>query len=101
EDLRTALAWAVGRPEQRASAYRLASALAELAFGHHLLGEAQQRFEQAAGLAGDAAAAAALRQAAAVAGCRRLGEDMFRLHRAAARAARRAGHTTAAGRDLA
>ncbi|MYW45988.1 LuxR C-terminal-related transcriptional regulator, partial [Streptomyces sp. SID161] len=52
EDLRTALAWAVGRPEQRASAYRLASALAELAFGHHLLGEAQQRFEQAAGLAG-------------------------------------------------
>ncbi|MER6904508.1 ATPase, partial [Streptomyces flaveolus] len=45
--------------------------------------------------------AAALRQAAAVAGCRRLGDDMYRLHRAAAQAARRAGDRAGACRDLA
>ncbi|WP_409467377.1 ATP-binding protein [Streptomyces sp. HC307] len=101
EDLRAALAWAADQPEQRVPAYRLALSLAELTFTRNLLGEAQQRFEQAAALAGDADAAAALREAAGVAGCRRLGEDMFRLHRAAARAARRAGDTAGAGRDLA
>ncbi|MER7585320.1 LuxR C-terminal-related transcriptional regulator [Kitasatospora sp. NPDC097691] len=122
EDLRAALAWAADRSEQRIPAHRLALALAELAFDANLLGESQQRFEQAAALAtgthtaaatattaaatattatstGDAAAA--LREAAGVAGCRRRGEDMFRLHRAAAEAARRAGDTTGAGRDLA
>ncbi|MGP4090457.1 ATP-binding protein [Streptomyces sp. KR55] len=101
EDLRAALAWAADQPEQRVPAHRLALSLAELTFTRNLLGEAQQRFEQAAALAGDADAAAALREAAGVAGCRRLGEDMFRLHRAAAQAARRAGDTTGAGRDLA
>lgn len=101
EDLRAALAWAAGRPEQRVDACRLALSMAELTFTRNLLGEAQQRFEQAAALAGDAAAAAALREAAGVAGCRRLGDDMFRLHRAAAEAARRAGDTAGAGRDLA
>ncbi|MFF9451440.1 ATP-binding protein [Streptomyces flaveolus] len=101
DDLRAALAWAAGRPERRADAHRLALSLAGLAFSRTLLGEAQQRYEQAAALAGDAAAAAALRQAAAVAGCRRLGDDMYRLHRAAAQAARRAGDRAGACRDLA
>ncbi|WP_437073984.1 ATP-binding protein [Streptomyces sp. enrichment culture] len=101
DDLRTALAWAAGRPERRGDAYELASALAGLAFSRTLLGEAQQRYEQAAGLADAAAAAETLRQAAGVAGCRRLGDDMFRLHRAAAEAALRAGDRAGAGRDLA
>lgn len=101
QDMRAALAWAPGRPGQRADACRLAGHLAGLAFAHNLLAEAQERFEQAAGLADDAGAAAALRQAAGVAGCRRLGDDMFRLHRGAAEAARRAGDTAGACRDLA
>ncbi|MCX4822991.1 LuxR C-terminal-related transcriptional regulator [Streptomyces sp. NBC_01142] len=101
EDLRSALTWAAGRPEQRVDAYRLALCMAELTFTRNLLGEAQQRYEQAAVLAVDAAGAAALRQAAGVAGCRRLGDDMFRLHRAAGEAARRAGDLAGAGRDLA
>ncbi len=101
DDARAALAWAAGRPERREDARRLARTLAALAFTRNLLGEAQQRYEQAAHLAGDADRAAALRQAAAVAGCRRLGDDMYRLYRAAADAARRAGDDTGAGRDLA
>ena len=102
DDLRAALTWAADRPEQRADAYRLALSLAELTFTRNLLGEAQQRYEQAAALAGDpAAAAAALRHAAGVAGCRMLGDDMFRLHRAAGEAARRAGDTAGAAHDLA
>ncbi|WP_329126714.1 ATP-binding protein [Streptomyces sp. NBC_01465] len=100
EELRSALAWAADRPERRAEACRLALSMAGLAFSRNLLGESQQRFEQAAALAGDAAAAA-LREAAGVAGCRRLGDDMFRLHRAAADAALGAGDTAGAGRDLA
>ncbi|MFK0256252.1 ATP-binding protein [Streptomyces sp. NPDC090445] len=101
EDLRAALAWAAALPEQRADACRLALSMAELAFTRNLLGEAQQRYEQAALLAAGADAADALRRAAGVAGCRRLGDDMYRLHRAAAEAARRAGDTAAAARDLA
>ncbi|MFC9329123.1 ATP-binding protein [Kitasatospora sp. NPDC057015] len=101
DDLRAALARAAARPEQRSDAHRLALALAGLTFARTLLGEAQQHFEQAAALAGDADRAAALREAAGVAGCRRLGDDMFRLHRAAAEAARLAGDTAGAGRDLA
>ncbi|MFE6389505.1 ATP-binding protein [Nocardiopsis dassonvillei] len=52
-------------------------------------------------LADTGAVADALRQAAAVAGCRGLDDDMYRLHRAAAHAALRAGDTAGAGRDLA
>ncbi|MGW2015974.1 ATP-binding protein [Streptomyces sp. NPDC001927] len=90
------------RSGRRADAHRLALSLAGAAFTRTLLGEAQQRYEQAAALAGDPAYEVdALRQAAAVAGCRRLGDDMLRLHRAAAEAARRAGDTAGAGRDLA
>ncbi len=101
EDMRAALTWACDQPEQRADAHRLARAVAELSFTRTLLGEAQQRFEQAARLAATGAVADALRQAAAVAGCRGLDDDMYRLHRAAAHAARRAGDTAGAGRDLA
>lgn len=110
DDLRSALAWAAGRPEQRSAAHRLAMALGGLAFTRTLLGEAQARYEQAAQLADDggtaeaaapATAAEALRLAAAVAGCRRLGDDVFRLRRAAAESAQRAGDPAGASRDLA
>ncbi|WBB60951.1 LuxR C-terminal-related transcriptional regulator [Streptomyces sp. WMMC500] len=101
EDVRGALAWAAAQPERRADAHGLALSLAGLAFTRNLLGEAQQRYEQAAALADDAGAAVALRHAAAVAGCRRLGDDVYRLHRAAAGAAERAGDRAGAGRDLA
>ncbi|MFI6419096.1 ATP-binding protein [Streptomyces sp. NPDC050842] len=102
EDLRAALAWAAAQPELRADAHRLALSLAEAAFTRNLLGEAQERYEQAAALADPGAEVGeSLRRAAAVAGCRRLGDDMFRLHRAAGEAARRAGDLAGAGRDLA
>ncbi|SEH00902.1 Predicted ATPase [Nonomuraea solani] len=98
DDLRAALMWAAGEPEQRADACRLARHLAELTFTRHLVGEAQQRYEQASALADDPAAAASmLRRAAAVAGCRMRGDDMYRLYRAAARLA----GGTAAAADLA
>ncbi|WP_344749512.1 ATP-binding protein [Streptosporangium vulgare] len=102
DDLRAALAWAADRPEQRTDAYRLARHLAELTFARHLIGESQGRYEQAAALADDPAAGASmLRHAAAVAGCRMHGDDMYRLHRAAADAARRSGDTAGAACDLA
>ncbi|HEY2312191.1 MAG TPA: LuxR C-terminal-related transcriptional regulator [Streptosporangiaceae bacterium] len=102
DDLRAALAWAADRPEQRAEAYRLAWHLAELTFTRNLISESQQRFEQAAALAEDPAAAASmLRHAAAVAGCRMHGDDMYRLRRAAADSALRAGDDAGAACDLA
>ncbi|HEV2784292.1 MAG TPA: LuxR C-terminal-related transcriptional regulator, partial [Actinophytocola sp.] len=102
DDLRAALAWAAEQPDRRGAAHRLALAMAELTFTRTLLGESQQRYEQAAALADDPAAAApALRQAAAVAGCRMFGDDMYRLHRAAGEAARRSGNDPAAACDLA
>ncbi|KAB8181760.1 ATP-binding protein [Microbispora catharanthi] len=102
DDLRAALAWAADRPEQRADAYELARHLAELTFTRHLTGESQRRYEQAAELATDPAATASmLRQAAAVAGCRTTGDDMYRLRLAAADAARGAGDTAGAAADLA
>ncbi|MFJ8079182.1 ATP-binding protein [Streptomyces sp. NPDC096205] len=101
DDVRAALSWSARRPERREQARGLALALAGAAFTRTLLGESQQRYEQAAGLADAHVAASALRQAAAVAGCRRLGDDMLRLHRAASAAALRAGDSAGAGRDLA
>ncbi|NUR74088.1 MAG: ATPase [Hamadaea sp.] len=102
DDLRAALGWAATSPEHRADAYALASALAQTAFSRNLIGEAQQRYEQAADLAGDPVpAGAALRQAAAVAGCRMRGDDMYRLYRAAAETARDAGDDAGTARDLA
>lgn len=102
DDLRAALAWAADHSDHRAEAYQLALSLAELAFTRNLIGESQQRYEQAAALTDDLAATApALRCAAAVAGCRLLGDDMYRLHRAAGDAAARAGDNAGAARDLA
>ncbi|MFD0275773.1 ATP-binding protein [Kitasatospora sp. NPDC127111] len=102
DELRAALAWAEHRPERRAGAYRLARGMAELAFTRHLIGESQQRYEQAAALATTPAdTASMLRHAAAVAGCRLHGDDMHRLNRAAADVARRSGDAAAAARDLA
>ncbi|CAL9501563.1 hypothetical protein SUDANB95_03424 [Actinosynnema sp. ALI-1.44] len=99
DDVRAALGWAAAEPAHRAGAHALAVDLAAAAFRRTLLGEAQQRYEQAAALADDPAPA--LREAAAVAGCRMRGEDMHRLHRAAAAAALAAGDTAGAARDLA
>lgn len=102
DDLRAALGWAADVPEHRADAYQVAVSLADLAFARNLVGESQQRYEQAAALTDDlATTAAALRSAAAVAGCRLNGDDMYRLHRAAADDARQAGDKTGAARDLA
>ncbi|MHA6757891.1 ATP-binding protein [Streptacidiphilus sp. PAMC 29251] len=102
DDLRAAMAWVCDRPGQRADAHRLARYLAELLFTRHLIGESQSRYEQAAALADDPTATAALlRHAAAAAGCQMRGEDMYRLHRAAADAARRAGDTAGAAVGLA
>ncbi len=102
DDLRAALGWAAGQPDDRADAYHLALSMALLAFRRNLTSEAQQRYEQAAALTGDhAAAGSALRSAAAVAQSRMLGDSMYRLHRAAADAARRAGDSAGAARDLA
>ncbi|MFD0360200.1 ATP-binding protein [Nocardia sp. GCM10030253] len=102
DDFRVALAWAADRPEQRADAYRFARYLADLTFTRHLTGESQMRYEQAAALADDPAATAVLlRHAAAAAGCQMRGDDMYRLLRAAADAAHRAGDTAGAATDLA
>ncbi|QIS14658.1 ATP-binding protein [Nocardia arthritidis] len=102
DDFRAAMAWASDRPEQRADAYRFAEYLAGMLFTRNLIGESQWRFEQAAMLADDPAdAASMLRQAAAAAACQLRGDDMDRLYRAAAAAARRAGDAAGAATDLA
>lgn len=102
DDMRAALAWAGDQSDHRSAAHHLALALAQLSFTRNLIGESQRRYEQAAALADDpAAAATALRRAAEAAGCRMRGEDMYRLYRAAADTARTAGDDTAAARDLA
>ncbi|MBF6321896.1 LuxR C-terminal-related transcriptional regulator [Nocardia cyriacigeorgica] len=102
DDFRAALSWAADRPEQRADARELAERMARLCFTRNLVGESQMRYEQAAALADDPAVAATmLRQAAGAAGCQLRGEDMDRLHREAAEAARRCGDTAGAACDLA
>jgi hypothetical protein len=102
DDLRAALAWAAEQPEHHTEARDLALSLAGLAFSRNLADEAQRRYEQAAALTDDpAAAATALRCAAGVAACRMRGDDAYHLWQAAADAAQRAGDTAAAARDLA
>ena len=102
DDFRAALGWAAGHPEHQTEARGLALSLAGLAFSRNLAGEAQRRYEQAAALTDDpAAAATAFRCAADVAACRMRGDDTYRLWQAAADAAQRAGDTAAAARDLA
>ncbi|MGH3152626.1 MAG: ATP-binding protein, partial [Streptosporangiaceae bacterium] len=102
DDFRAALGWAAGQPEHRTEARALALSLAGLAFSRNLAGEAQRRYEQAAALTADpAAAAAALRCAAGVAACRMRGDDTYQLWQAAAAADQRSADTAAAARDLA
>jgi predicted ATPase/DNA-binding CsgD family transcriptional regulator len=85
DDVRAALGWAAGKADRRVDAHHLALSLAHLTFVRNLVGESQQRYEQAAALAGDPAdAAAALRCAAAVAACRMRGDDAYHLWLAAA-----------------
>ncbi|MGX1808258.1 ATP-binding protein [Nocardia sp. NPDC055321] len=102
DDTRAALAWAASQAERRDDAFALAMSLARLTFDRNLIGESQRRYEQAAALTADPAAAAeTLRRAAEVAGCRMRGEDMYRLYRAAAAIACGAADSAAAARDLA
>jgi predicted ATPase/DNA-binding CsgD family transcriptional regulator len=101
-DLRAALAWAADQPEQHPEAQTLAVTLAGLAFARNLAEEAQRRYEQAAGLTDDpAAATSALGRAAHVAACRMRGDESYRLWQSAAGVADRAGDTGGAARDLA
>lgn len=102
DDMRAAVAWAEGQPAYRQTAYELALSLAETTFARNLVGESQRRYEQAAALAADpAAAGAALRSAAAVAGCRMDGAGMFHLYRSAAEVASNSGDMAGAAADLA
>ena len=102
DELRAALRWAAARAGRQPEAYRLAMALADLAFARGLPGESQRRYEQAAELAADAGqAAAALRWAAGAAKSRHFGNDALRLQLAAAEAAVRAGDRAGAAMDLA
>jgi tetratricopeptide (TPR) repeat protein len=101
-EVRRCLPWARYRPEQRDSAYRLSLLMAGLSFVRGRPGESQRRFELAAELArDDAAATAALRQAAGAAEARQFGNDALRLWQLAADAAERAGDRTGAAMDLA
>ena len=97
DEFRAALGWSAARPGLRDDACRMAAALSGLLFSRGRIREAQQRYEQAATLAVDAAAAApALERAAATAGIRTLGEEALRLDRAAAAAYLQAGDSAAA-----
>jgi hypothetical protein len=102
DDIRAALGWARDQPDHRREGHVLALTLAELTFSRNLASEAQRRYEQAAALTDDPAAmATALRSAAEVAACRMRGDDTYRVWRAAAEVAGRAGDSGAAARDLA
>ncbi len=97
DEFRAALGWSAALPAQQADAGRLAATLSGLLFTRGRLREAQQRYEQAAALAGDPAAAArALECAAATAKIRTAGDEALRLDRAAAAAYLRAGDSAAA-----
>lgn len=102
DELRAALSWASGLPEHLQIARQLAILLAELSFVRGLPGEAQRRYEQAAALSADgAAAAAALRMAAGAAEARQFGTDALRLLSEAASVAKRSGDAVGAAGDLA
>jgi predicted ATPase/DNA-binding CsgD family transcriptional regulator len=102
DELRGALAWAVGDAEHRPEAYRLAIGLAELTFSRGFPGESQRRYQQAAELAADdLTSAGALRCAAGAAESRHCGTEALQLRRAAADAALRAGDRAGAAGDLA
>jgi predicted ATPase/DNA-binding CsgD family transcriptional regulator len=118
DDMRAALGWAEHQTEdqtdhqadqqaedhtdQRVAAHDLALRLAGLTYIRGLVGEAQRRYLQAAGLTtDDAAVAAALRLASGAAQSRHLGDAALQLRRDAAAAAVRAGRQGDAAHDLA
>jgi predicted ATPase/DNA-binding CsgD family transcriptional regulator len=112
DDMRAALGWAEHQPEpedqpehppdQQAAAHELALRLAGLTYARGLVGEAQRRYLQAAGLTtDDAAVASALRLASGAAQSRHLGDAALQLRREAAAAAVRAGREGDAAHDLA
>ncbi|WP_191907950.1 ATP-binding protein [Nocardioides cynanchi] len=89
-------------PDQREPAYQVSLLLAELSFDRGRPGEAQRRYELAAELApDDAAAASALRLAAGAAEGRQFGNEALRLRQLAAEAALRSGDRTGAALELA
>jgi predicted ATPase/DNA-binding CsgD family transcriptional regulator len=101
DDLRAALRWAADRPEHRAEAHVLALRLARLTYAQGRPSEAQERYEAAAALAAEPAAAAqALHLAAGVAWGRHAGNEAMRLYRASAEAARRSGQPARAAVEL-
>jgi hypothetical protein len=100
DELRAALQWAAAAPNRRAEACKLALGLAELTSARGMSSESQRRYEQAADLAADDAAAGLLSLAAEVALSRLAGNDAFGLFRTAADAARRANDQRGAALDL-
>jgi len=102
DEFRAALGWSAALPAEadaalRADTGRMAATLSGLLFTRGRLREAQQRYEQAAALAGDATAEArALECAAATAKIRTAGEEALRLDREAAAAYLRADDPAAA-----
>ena len=101
-EVRRCLPWARHVPEEQATAYRLSLLTAGLSLLRGRPGEAQRRFELAAELApDDAAATFALRQAAGAADGRQFGNESLRLREMAADAALRAGDPAGAAMDLA
>jgi predicted ATPase/DNA-binding CsgD family transcriptional regulator len=101
DELRAAVRRA-DRPGHRFTAHDVATVLAALCYRRGMPGEAQWRYEQAAGFApSDHLAARALHRAAGAAEAQLAGDEALRLHRAAADAALRAGEPGFAARDLA
>ncbi|WP_395695631.1 ATP-binding protein [Nocardioides sp.] len=101
-ETRHSLPWAHYRPEERQPAYQLSLLMAGLSFDRGRPGESQRRYELAADLApDDAAAGAALRLAAGAADGRQFGNEALRLREMAAEAALRAGDRSGAAIDLA
>ena len=102
DDMRAALSWSAAHHELRAQAHALAGDLAALAFTRGLVGEAQQRYEQAADLAPTPIARiAALRLASSAAAGRLDGDAALRLRLLAAEAALNEGDSAGAAYDFA
>lgn len=102
DDLRAALSWSATRPDLQDEAHALADDLAALTFTRGLIGEAQQRYEQAANLAPTPIArASALRLAYGAAAGRMDGDAALGLRVLAAEAALDDGDSAAAAYDLA
>jgi predicted ATPase/DNA-binding CsgD family transcriptional regulator len=101
DDVRGALAWAGAQRDRVPAAHELCREFGLLLFRHGNLREAQARLAEAARLAPDGSAGAAdLRDAAAIAKCRVLGEEALRLELECAGRGRTAGDVVAAALAL-